>query len=379
MIKSKINKEKKIIKVIDTPLSSFVLEKIFEEETDFDEIIEIKKDYKETKKTAKNILKISKKNSFLKSKFIITHSIAIFWSRFKLLNFFKFHKLQKDILKKICFKKDYIYIGSMTSTIMSVIPKSNRIFIDSGFGEYKHKIIKISILKKIIDLIKEKISSFVGYPYISFNEKLNSYTVCKIPKFSKNFIDMQNLTINLFLKNNFSRIKKDCPRVDTIFLLTKKWHTNYSKNLKNEVDYDHINFELIKKYIPKGKKFFIKFHDFVIQSNQVKISFIKKLSSLGYYAVDIDSYFKTCFRGMIPAEILISNLKLTRVISKYSSTLHNICHNTSVNCVMDINSEIQVIHNHSKHYKTQLLEEFNDRHHFNKLIRGKVNIIPIHK
>ena len=88
MIKSKINKEKKIIKVIDTPLSSFVLEKIFEEETDFDEIIEIKKDYKETKKTAKNILKISKKNSFLKSKFIITHSIAIFWSRFKLLNFF---------------------------------------------------------------------------------------------------------------------------------------------------------------------------------------------------------------------------------------------------------------------------------------------------
>ena len=379
MIKSKINKEKKIIKVIDTPLSSFVLDKVLEGETNFDEIIEIKKDYGETKSTAKNILKISKKKIFLKSKFITTHSIAIFWSRFKLLNFLKFRKLQKEIFKKIHFKRDHIYVGSMTSTIMSVMPKSNRIFVDSGFGEYKHKIIKISILKKIIDSMKEKISNFIGYPYISFNEKLNSYTVCKIPKFSKNFIDMQNLPINTILKNNFSRIKKYHSKVDTIFLLTKNWHSNHSKNWKSEIDYDHINFELIKKHIPKGQKFFIKFHDFAIQSNQVNTSFVKKLSSLGYYAVDIDSYFKTCFRGMIPAEILISKLKLTRVISKYSSTLHNICHNTSVDCIMDINSEIQMIHNHSKHYKSQLLEEFNNRYHFNKLIRGKVNIIPIHE
>ena len=61
MIKNKINKEQKIIKVIDTPLSSFVLEKIFEETSNFDEIIEIKKDHKENKLTALNILKISKK------------------------------------------------------------------------------------------------------------------------------------------------------------------------------------------------------------------------------------------------------------------------------------------------------------------------------
>ena len=58
MIKNKINKEQKIIKVIDTPLSSFVLEKILEETSNFDEIIEIKKDHKEKKLTALNILKI---------------------------------------------------------------------------------------------------------------------------------------------------------------------------------------------------------------------------------------------------------------------------------------------------------------------------------
>tara|TARA_B110000967_G_C18860415_1_gene549611 strand:+ start:338 stop:1477 length:1140 start_codon:yes stop_codon:yes gene_type:complete len=379
MIKSKINKKKKLIKVIDTPLSSFVLEKIFEKETDFDEIIEIKKDYRETKITAKNILKISKKKLFLKSKFITTHSIAIFWSRFKLLNFFKFRKLQKDIFKKICFTKDHIYIGSMTSTIMNVIPRSNRIFIDSGFGEYSHKIVKISILNKIIDLMKEKISNFIGYPYISFNEKMNSYTVCKIPKFSKNFIDMQIIPINESLKNSLSRIKKYYPRVNTIFLLSKNWASNYYYKKNKEVDYDRINFELIKKYMPKGQKFFIKFHDFSIQSNQVNKSFVKKITSLGYHVVDIDNYFKSNFKGLIPAEILISRLKLKRVISKYSSTLHNICHNTSVDCIMDINSEIQVIHNHSKLYKSQLLEEFSNRYHFNKLIRGKVNIIPIHE
>ena len=305
MIKSKINKKQKIIKVIDTPLSSFVLEKILEGEPNFSEIIEIKKDHKETKIIAKNILKISKKNFFLKNEFITTYSTTFFWSRFKILNFLKFHKLRKDIFTKIHFKKNHIYIGSKTSTIMNVVPKSNRIFIDHGFDDYKPKAFKFSSLEKIIDILKEKINKYIGYPYISFNEKMNSYTVCKIPKFTKNFIDMQNLPTNQILKSYFIRIKKNYPRINTIFLLDKNWHTNHHYKKNKNVDYDRINFELIKKYIPKGQKFFIKFHDFAIQSNQVSKFFVKEMRSSGYYAVDVDRYLKTCYRGMIPAELLI--------------------------------------------------------------------------
>mgnify|MGYP001216730313 CR=1 FL=1 len=378
MIKSKTNKDQKIIKVIDTPFSSFLLERILEGEPNFSEIIEIKKDLRETKLTAKNILKISKKKIFLKSKFVITNSTAIFWSRFKFLNFLKFHKLQKDIFKKICFKKDHIYVGSMTSTILNVVPKSNRIFIDHGFDDYRPKVFKLSNLEKIIDLLKEKINKYIGYPYISFNEKINSYTVCKIPKFTKNFIDMQNLPTNQIVESYFIRIKKDYPRINTIFLLEKNWHTNHYYKRNKEVDYDRINFELIKKYIPKGQKFFIKFHEFSILSNQVSPSFVKKMSSFGYQAVDIDRYLKPCYRGKIPAELLISKLKLKRVISRYSSVLHNISHNTSLDCIMDINPELHEINNNSKYYKT-LLTEFNHRYSFNKSIRGKVNIKSIQK
>ena len=64
MIKNKINKEQKIIKVIDTPLSSFVLEKICEETSNFDEIIEIKKDHKENKLHSTKYFKNFKKKKF---------------------------------------------------------------------------------------------------------------------------------------------------------------------------------------------------------------------------------------------------------------------------------------------------------------------------
>ena len=100
------------------------------------------------------------------------------------------------------------------------------------------------------------------------------------------------------------------------------------------------------------------------------------MRSSGYYAVDVDRYLKTCYRGMIPAELLIGKLKLKRVISRYSSALHNISHNTSLDCIMDINPELHEINNDSKYYKT-LLSEFNHRYSFNKSIRGKVNIKSI--
>ena len=379
MMKIKINKGKRIIKIIDTSFSSFVLEKIFEGCTNFDEIIEIKKDLRETKSKAKNILKISKKNFFSKNKFIVTCSVAFNLSRFKLLNFLKFHKLQKDIFKKISFNKNYIYIGSKTSTIMNILPRSNRIMIDHGFADYSRKTAKISIPKKIIDIIKEKITNYIYYPYISLNEDRKSYTVCKIPKFSNNFIDMQNLPVNKILKHIFIRIKKKYPRITTIFLLNKNWEVNYKKNLANEINYDSINLNLIKKYATKGEIFFIKYHGYTIESNQQTSSFIQNAVSLGYHPIDIDSFFKTCYRGLIPAELLIGRLKLKRIISKYSSTLHNVCHNKSLECIMDINPELELINKNSNYYKKKLLEEFNLRYSFNKSTGEKINIKKIHE
>tara|TARA_Y100000768_G_scaffold388180_1_gene382645 strand:+ start:1617 stop:2762 length:1146 start_codon:yes stop_codon:yes gene_type:complete len=378
MINKKI-KKKKLIKVIDSPYSSFILEKIFENYNDYKQIIEIKKDLRETRSRAINILKLSQKKLFQKNKFVLTSSMAFSLSSFKIMNVLNFRKLQKNIFKKICFEKDQIYIGSRTSTIMNVLPKSNRILIDHGFSDYNRKVIKISLSKKIIANIKEKISDLIGYPYISLNEELRGYTVCKIPKFSSNFVDIQYLPTNKVLKNSLIQIKKKFPKINTIFLLTKNWQINYHKGSHSEVDYDKINLELIKKYAVKGKKFFIKFHEFTIQSKQSDTYFIKKAHRLGYLAVDVDRHLKECYRGMIPAELLISNLKLKRVVSKYSSTLHNICHNTSLDCIMDINPELRLINNHPKYYKSQLLKKFRERYNFNKLTRGRVNIKQIKK
>ena len=125
--------------------------------------------------------------------------------------------------------------------------------------------------------------------------------------------------------------------------MTKNWEQNFNRGLSGNIDFDRINFNLIKKYATKGESFFIRYHGFTIQSNQNKSSFIKNLRKFGYYAVDVDNFFKTYFRGLIPVELFISNLKLKRVISKYSSTLHNICHNQSLSCIMDINPELELI------------------------------------
>lgn len=376
MINNKINK-KKMIKVIDTPYSSFILEKIFEGYDNFDEIIEIKKDLGETKLKAKNILKISKKKISQKKKFIITNSIAFSWSNSIISNFYKFRKIQKDILKKISFDKNSTYIGCKTSTIMNMLPKSNRILIDHGFSDYNRKAIKLSVSNRILDVIKETVSYYIGYPYISFNEDLKNYTVCKIPNHKKNFIDIQNLPTNKIVKDAFIRIKKKYPRINTIFLLTKNWEQNFKRGLSRNIDFDHINFNLIEKYVTKGEKFFIKYHGFTIQSNQNKSSFIKNLRKLGYYAVDVDNFFKPNFRGLIPVELFISNLKLNRIISKYSSTLHNVCHNKSLNCIMDINPELEFFSNTNSYFKEQLIKEYKLRKNFNMLIRGKVKIIKI--
>ena len=69
---------------------------------------------------------------------------------------------------------------------MNVLPRKNRILIDHGFSDYCNKVQKISIFRKIIDKFKESITNNLGYPYISLNENINSYTVCKIPGYSKN-------------------------------------------------------------------------------------------------------------------------------------------------------------------------------------------------
>ena len=377
MIKSEIHKKKKIIKVIDTPYSSFILEKIFERHDNFGENIEIKKDLGETKLKANNILKISKKNFLQKRKFVITNSTAFNWSNSIISNFYKFRQIQKNILKKISFDKSSIYIGCKTSTIMNMLPKSNRILIDHGFSDYYRRAFKLSVLERILDIIKEKISYYIGYPYISFNEDLKDYTVCKIPNFKNNFIDIQNLPTNKIVNDTFIRIKKKYPRVNTIFLLTKNWEQNFNRGLSGNIDFDRINFNLIKKYATKGESFFIRYHGFTIQSNQNKSSFIKNLRKFGYYAVDVDNFFKTYFRGLIPVELFISNLKLKRVISKYSSTLHNICHNQSLSCIMDINPELELINKTDSYFKEQLIKEYKLRKKFNKLTRGKVKIIKI--
>ncbi|OUX35824.1 MAG: hypothetical protein CBE33_06905 [Candidatus Pelagibacter sp. TMED273] len=60
--------KKNLIKVIDTPYSSFLIEKILYGRTNIKEIIEIKKDLGETKLKAENFLKISQKNIFQKKK-----------------------------------------------------------------------------------------------------------------------------------------------------------------------------------------------------------------------------------------------------------------------------------------------------------------------
>tara|TARA_A100001011_G_scaffold272949_1_gene282259 strand:- start:11259 stop:12392 length:1134 start_codon:yes stop_codon:yes gene_type:complete len=369
--------KKNLIKVIDTPYSSFLIEKILYGRTNIKEIIEIKKDLGETKLKAENFLKISQKNIFQKKKFITTHSTAFKWSKFRILNFINFFKLRKEILKKIKFKHNQIYIGSKTSTIMNVLPRKNRILIDHGFSDYYSKAQKISSYKKIIDKFKEIISNNFGYPYISLRENINGYTVCKIPKYSKNFIDLQNLPINKFLMKILNRIKKDNSSVKKIFLLSKNWEENHFSGLSSKVDYDKINLELIKKYAKKGEKFFIKYHGFDLVSNQIDISFEKKINSLGFYAIDIDNFFQTCFKGLVPAELLIGKLKLKKVISKYSSTLHNICHNKSIDCIMDINPELNFIYDDSYEYKKKLLNEYNQRNIFNSFTGKKVNIKPI--
>tara|TARA_Y200000002_G_scaffold67587_1_gene52444 strand:- start:6094 stop:7227 length:1134 start_codon:yes stop_codon:yes gene_type:complete len=369
--------KKNLIKVIDTPYSSFVIEKILHGCTNIKEIIEIKKDLGETKLKAENFLKISQKNISQKKKFITTYSTAFKWSKFRILNFINFFKLRKEILKKIKFNHNQIYIGSKTSTIMNVLPRKNRILIDHGFSDYYSKAQNISSYKKIVDRFKETISNNFGYPYISLSENINGYTVCKIPKYSKNFIDLQNLPINKFLMKILNKIKKNNSSVKKIFLLSKNWEENYFSGLSSKVDYDKINLELIKKYAKKGEKFFIKYHGFDLVSNQIDISFEKKINSLGFYAIDIDNFFQTCFKGLVPAELLIGKLKLKKVISKYSSTLHNICHNKSIDCIMDINPELNFIYNDSYEYKKKLLNEYNQRNIFNSFTGKKVNIKSI--
>lgn len=377
MIKNEIYKNKKLIKVIDTPFSSFVLEKIFKNHNNFDEIIEIKKDLGETILNAKNILKISKKKLTKKEKFIITNSIALSWSKSKISNIIKFRKIRKKIFKKIYFNKNFIYVGCKTSTIMNILPKSNRILIDHGFSDYNRKAFKLSFLEKTFDIIKEKVSYYIGYPYISFNEDLKDYTVCKIQNFKKNLIDLQNLPINKMVQDTFKNIKKKHAKVNTIFLLSKNWEKNYNRDMSDNIDFDQANFNLIKKYAVRGKKFFIRYHYFTIKSNQSKSTFIKNLHRLGYYAIDIDIFFKPYFRGLIPVELFISKLKLKRVISKYSSTLHNVCHNNSISCIMDVNPELEMLNKLNVYFKNEIINEYKLRKNFNKLTSGRVKIIKI--
>jgi hypothetical protein len=266
--------------------------------------------------SSNNIVRLEKIR--VKQKFFILNKRKPFKT---LSNIVKF-KFQHRHLK---IEKDCIYIGSITSTIMSFIDDNKRQYLDHGTGDYLARVKNIRYLK-IKSLLNRFLISFGFFSIFPMHRK-NGFTMCKITNDNFIHLDMTKYEVTVNIKNKLKNLIDFVSKYDKISLVlpVSAWHCESGVD-GNTIIYDELNIKMCEDCCNTDELLLLKFHPSLKMAGNIEISLTSKLEAKGYKVILLNEFLPNELQYYLSAEIIVNELKIKKIVSEESSLLFNYSH-----------------------------------------------------
>jgi len=229
-------------------------------------------------------------------------------------------RYKRIVEKRFKMSRDSKYVGARTSGIMISAPVGRRGFIDHGAGEYIERAKQIRAGFSIKSLVRRFLAAcfyvITSTPFAFSFRFQPGVRLLKIEGDSGQFIDLRNLSINPALYDLVKQsvgLNCNAKRV-VLYLASAESHTSTNLLLRAE-PFDSGNLLAILKNTDPDDFVIIKFHpSLYVAQKVVKTNLLSLLQNHGREAVIFDEHLPVEWRGIIPSEVIILALKITRLV-----------------------------------------------------------------
>lgn len=277
----------------------------------------------------------------VKSLFEVEVTAPYFIRSYEIFKLIGLKKETKDIYKN--YKKNCIFIGPSTSTVMMCLPcdEGNIYYIYHGTGDYiKHRGADRNAIQTIKDFSIKKILRLPNSRWGAFWPE-QAFSLCKLDDDKVIWVDyrdFQSKKIEMALKGifNYPTDKTNvffCPYIDDM---------NKDGIGSDTTIYNKFNFIFLSKYITKKQeRVFLKFHPYLYRiSNNVQINLEDYLKENGIEAYDIGTMIPEEIGGsLLPIEVILRYLPFDKLIATDTSAAWNLSENAMIEKILDV-SEI---------------------------------------
>lgn len=284
---------------------------------------------------------------------------------------------KRKILQIFPLKKNLTYIGPRTSSIMMAAANMDCKYIDHGYGEYAER---THLLKKndrilldwsrYIKNFKLYIAFIIGMPVIRMSKEKIIYTLCRLNHDFAIHLNFMEVSLSNKFLSILSLVKKKyfLKKNPILFLPASERHSQQGIPFYSG-DFDTANYQLIVKHCSKEDFIIIKFHGILYLSNRnPKTKLADLLRDSGYDVLIIDEFLPIFLRGQIPAELLIKEFDIKKVVTEVSATVFNISHLDGMSLVCDMSISPAFLDHNFKHWL--LIKSVN------RFLKNKIDIIP---
>jgi hypothetical protein len=246
--------------------------------------------------------------------------------------------------KGINIVKNDIVIGPRTSLLMNSLTHANRMYIDHGFAEYGRRAryydlsAILKILTNFIVSFKHLILRLFGIPFAK-PAYSTSFTACKLDKDTCHHLDFMHMNLsNEFIQELFHLKSVLLTTNPTLVCLDGDMHTGDSGPIYNKI-YDNINFDLILRHCSTSETLILKYHPSLYLNGQRPISCLEALlNKNGFKTFNVDQILPSFLAGLLPAEVLIRELAINKIVSSGTAVSFNSSHIDAIVSVLDFNT-----------------------------------------
>jgi hypothetical protein len=284
---------------------------------------------------------------------------------------------KRKILQIFPLKKNLTYIGPRTSSIMMAAANMDCKYIDHGYGEYAERTDLINKSDQIhfdwsryIKNFKLYIAFIIGMPVIKMSKEKIIYSLCRLNHDCAIHLNFMEVSLSNEFISILSLIKKTYfqKKNPILFLPASDRHSQQGIPSYNG-DFDIANYQLIVKHCSTADFILIKFHGILYLSDRnPKTKLADLLRDSGYDVLIIDEFLPIFLRGQIPAELLIKEFDIKKVVTEVSATVFNIAHLDGMSLVCDMSISPAFLERNFKHWL--LIKSIN------RFLKNKIDITP---
>jgi hypothetical protein len=316
---------------------------------------------------------VEQDNTFLQMKNFIHSSINVksisevevtapyFIRSYEIHKLIRLKRETKNIYK--IYKKNTIFIGPSTSTVMMCLPcgEENIYYIYHGTGDYikcrgRHR----STVQKIKDFCIDKALQLPNSRWAAFWPK-QAFSLCKLNDNNVvwvNYMDFQSQKIEMVLNNIFNCSDNKinvffCPNMDDM---------NKNGIDPDTTSYNNFNYKLLSKHIdPNKERVFLKFHPYLYRlRSDAKIDLEKYLEDRNIEAYDIGSMIPDEIGGsLLPIEAIMRYLPFKKLIAVDTSAVWNLSENSAIEKILDISDISEELKASKKSFLPIILSKCN--------------------